>query len=129
MNASKSFLVKFQGRLEEYDFQNGGFPTYMGQGAFVPTTKFRSNMKGPDFAIKFVNAQEVSYLKLDPQEARKKAVALRDSREALIEIEYESQSAAEDTIDFTNYRMINVKIRKLRAYSFKNNILIGEMTK
>jgi hypothetical protein len=127
--SSNSFIVKFKSRLGEYDFQNNGFPTNILQRTFVPTMKVRSNMKGPDFAIKFQNGQEFSYLKVDPQEARKKVIALRDSREAVIEIEYEAKSAGEDTINYISYRMIDAHIKKLRAYSLKNNVLIGEMSK
>ncbi len=131
--SSNRFVVKIRSRLGEYDFQNNGFPTNIGQGTFVPTMKLRSNMKGPDFAIRFLNGQEFSHLKVDPQEARKKVIALRDSREAIFEIEYEAKNAGEDVININynsmNYRVIDANIKKLRAYSLKNNILIGEMSK
>lgn len=129
VNSSNSFIVKFKSRLGDYNFQNNGFPTSISIGTFIPMMNYRSNVKGPDFAIRFVNGQEFSYLKLDPQEARKKVIALRDSREVIIEIEYEPHGAGEDLIDFREYRVIDVKIKKLRAYSLKNNILIGEMFK
>lgn len=126
--SSNSFIVKIQGRLGEYDFQNNGFPTNILQGTFAPTIKARSNMKGPDFAIKFKNGQKFSYLKVDPQEARKKVIALRDSRDAVFEIEYEAKNAGEDTMNYRSYRVIDAHIKKLRAYSLKNDILIGEMS-
>lgn len=127
--SSGSFIVKFKSKLGEYDFQKNGFPTNILQGAFVPTIKARSNMKGPDFAIKFLNGQDFAYLKVNPQEARQNVIALRDSREVVIEIEYEAKSAGEDTMNFITYRVIDAKIKKLTVYSLKNNILIGEMSK
>lgn len=124
---NNSFIIKFKSKLGEYDFKNTGFPTGLSDTTFITISTSRVNMKGPDFGIGFINGHDYYFLKLTPQEAREKVILLRDSREVLISVEYEPQSAAEELMNYTNFRLIKAKIKSLKVYSSKNGQPIGEM--
>lgn len=128
VNNNNSFVIKSKSTLGEYDFKNNGFPAGLSDTTFIPISTSRVNMKGPDFGVRFINGHDFSFLKLTPQEAREKVILLRDSRDVIIEVEYEPQSATEETAGFfATYRMIKGKIKGIKVFASKSGRLVGEV--
>lgn len=121
------FIVRFRTRVGEYDFENGGFPIEITDTTYLPIPTSRSNMGGPNFAIEFINGHKYSILKVSKEEARKRIVFLRDSRQVVIEVEFVPKAAEEKRIDlFRTYRFISAEIKRIKVFSEKGQLL-GEM--
>lgn len=124
---TSSYVMKVGGYLDEYDFGNGGFPTGINNTTYIPVPVSRSNMKGPDFAILFINGEKYSILKLSKEEARKRIVFLRDSRRVVFEIEFTPKTAREERLGYYMHRVISAEIIKIKVFSEKYGQLIGEI--
>jgi Domain of unknown function (DUF4852) len=125
VDGASVFVLSINGELEQYDFERKGFPTGFSDTTFVPNNLW---IGGPEFAVSLKNAGRFALLKMDEDQARKVAAAMRECceyRRVVFRVEVQALSAEKTSMNFTMRRNVVTKVLGMKV--FYKNQLIGEI--
>ena len=118
ISQTKTFLIRTETSVGEYDFDREAFPLGISDGMFFT---FPLSITGPSFAVEFTNASELKDWKIKPEKARGIAAILRSGRNVPMMIEYKPVNAFEDRLRTRwgneRYRIIEADIVKATLYT------------
>ena len=93
--------------LEDYDFGKNSFPTGFGESTFVPFDN--------QYAVTFVNGDELGFLPVQMESARALAGELRTNRSARFTIYGDIVGAKEQEINYRQYKTLELKAAKMEV--------------
>ena len=102
-----SVKILVGGRLEDYNFEQNAFPTGFSENTFIPYDN--------RYAITFINGADLQTLSVPVESARTIAGELQRSRRAQFEIYGEIVGAREDTLNYTDRKVLEIRVTRLEV--------------